>query len=52
VVWAILGGLVLLWLAGLIFNVGSGTVHILAVVAVFLLVYQLLKHRGTGIPRR
>ena len=46
-VWAIIAGLVILWLLALIANVGSGTVHILAVVAVLLILYQLLKRRGT-----
>jgi hypothetical protein len=46
-VWAVIAILLLLWLAALIANIGSGTVHILAVVAVLLLIYQLLKRRGT-----
>jgi hypothetical protein len=45
-VWAIIALLLLLWLAALVANIGSATVHILAVVAVLLLIYQLLKRRG------
>ena len=46
-IWAILTILVVIWLAALLLNIGSGTVHILAVVAVLLLLYQILKRRGT-----
>ena len=46
-VWAVIAILLLLWLAALVANIGSATVHILAVVAVLLLIYQLLKRRGT-----
>jgi hypothetical protein len=46
VVWAIVAGLLLLWLLALVLNIGSATVHILAVVAVLLILYQLLKRRG------
>jgi hypothetical protein len=45
-VWGLIAILLLLWLAALIANIGSATVHILAVVAVLLLIYQLLKRRG------
>jgi len=45
-VWGIIALLLLLWLAALIANVGSATVHILAVVAILLLIYQVLKRRG------
>ncbi len=45
-VWVLIVGLVVLWGVALLLNIGSGTVHILAVVAVLLLIYQLLKGRG------
>ena len=44
-VWGVFAILLALWGAALVFNVGSGTVHILAVVAALLLIYQLLKRR-------
>jgi hypothetical protein len=47
-VWGIFAILLALWGTAIILNIGSGTVHILAVVAALLLIYQLLKRRQAG----
>lgn len=39
--WTIIGLLFLFWLAGFIFHVAGGLIHILLVVALVLVVYRL-----------
>jgi hypothetical protein len=47
--WAIVVILVILWLLGwLAFHIGGGLIHILIVVAVIILLYNLLVGRRTG----
>jgi len=45
--WAILVILVVLWLIGFIAGIGGGLIHLLLVVAVIILVYNLLVGRST-----
>ncbi len=43
--WTILVVLVILWLLGFSFHIGGGLIHILLVIAVIILVYNLLTGR-------
>lgn len=43
--WTIIGLLVLLWLIGLLANIGGGLIHLLLVVAVIVFVWDLLVGR-------
>jgi len=45
--WTILVVLLILWLLGLIGGVGGGLIHLLLVVALIVLVFQLLSGRRT-----
>ena len=47
--WTILVVLLILWLLGLIGGVGGGLIHLLLVVAVIVLLFQLLAGRRTVI---
>lgn len=40
--WTIIGILFLLWLAGFVFHVAGGLIHILLVVALVLVIYRLV----------
>lgn len=44
--WTIVVVLVVLWLLGLVANIGGGLVHILLVVAVVVVVINLLRGRS------
>ena len=43
--WTIIGILLILWLLGLVTSVVGGLIHILLVVAVVVLLYQLITGR-------
>jgi hypothetical protein len=43
--WTIIALLVVLWLLGLIGHVGGGLIHILLVIAIVILIYQLIAGR-------
>jgi Family of unknown function (DUF5670) len=45
-IWTIIGILFLLWLAGFVFHVAGGLIHILLVVAVVLVIYRLVNGRS------
>ncbi len=45
--WAILVVLVVLWLIGFVAGIGGGLIHLLLVVAVIVLVFNLLSGRST-----
>lgn len=45
--WTILVVLVALWLIGFVAGIGGGLVHLLLVVAVIILVFNLLSGRST-----
>lgn len=44
-IWTIIGILLLLWLVGLIGNIGGGFIHLLLVVAVIVFLWDLLVGR-------
>ena len=43
--WTIIVILVVLWLLGLIANIGGGLIHLLLVVAVIIFIYNLIAGR-------
>lgn len=43
--WAIIVICVLLWLAGFAMHIGGGLIHILIVIAVIVLIFQLITGR-------
>ncbi len=45
--WTILVIVLILWLLGFLLNVGGGLIHILLVIAVIILIYNLLTGRRT-----
>jgi hypothetical protein len=45
--WTILTVLVVLWLLGLVANIGGGLIHLLLVVAVIVFIAQMLSGRRT-----
>ena len=47
--WTIIVVLIVLWALGLIGNIGGGLVHILLVLALIILVYNLLTRRRSNI---
>jgi K+-transporting ATPase A subunit len=44
-VWTIIGILVLLWLIGLVANIGGGLIHLLLVVALIVFIWDMLVGR-------
>ena len=46
--YTVIGILLLLWLLGLIGNVGGGLIHILLVVAVIVFIYNMITGRRRG----
>ena len=42
VLWAVIVVLVVLWLLGLVVHIGGGLIHILLVVALIVLIYNLI----------
>jgi hypothetical protein len=44
-IWSIIGILIILWLLGFITSFGGNLIHILLVIALIVLVYQLLVGR-------
>ncbi len=50
VLWAVVIVLVVLWLLGLIVHIGGGLIHILLVIALIVLIYNLItRSRATRI---
>ena len=45
-VWGIIVILFVLWLLGFLVHVGGGLIHLLLVIAIILVVYNLLTGRG------
>ncbi len=43
--WAVVVILFILWLLGLLINIGGGLIHILLVIAVIVIIYNLLVGR-------
>ncbi|HZO92561.1 MAG TPA: lmo0937 family membrane protein [Candidatus Baltobacteraceae bacterium] len=48
-IWTIIVILFILWLIGFLVHVGGGLIHILIVIAVILLIYNLLTGRGARV---
>ncbi len=48
-IWGIVVLLVVLWLLGLVVHVGGGLIHLLLVIAVILLVFNLITGRGARV---
>ncbi len=48
-IWGIIVVLFVLWLLGFAIHIGGGLIHLLLVVAVILLVFNLLTGRGAKI---
>jgi hypothetical protein len=50
ILWAVIVVLVVLWLLGLIVHVGGGLIHLLLVIALIVLIYNLItRSRATRI---
>jgi hypothetical protein len=47
ILWAVIVVLFVLWLVGLVANIGGGLIHILLVVAAIVLVYNLITRNRT-----
>jgi hypothetical protein len=45
--WTIVGILVVLWLLGFALHVGGGLIHLILVIAVIVVVFQLISGRRT-----
>jgi len=45
-IWTIIVILVVLWLIGFVVHIGGGLIHLLLVIALILLVFNLLTGRG------
>ncbi len=48
-IWAIIVVLFVIWLIGLVVHIGGGLIHLLIVIAVILLIYNLLTGRGARV---
>jgi len=46
--WTIIGVLVVLWILGFSFSIGGSLIHLLIVIALALLVFNLLSGRRTA----
>jgi hypothetical protein len=47
--WTVVGLLVLLWILGAVAHIGGGLIHILLVVALVVLVYNLVVGRRSSV---
>ncbi len=47
-IYTIIGILLVLWLLGLIGNIGGGLIHVLLVVAVIVFIYNMIAGRRKG----
>jgi hypothetical protein len=47
--WTIIVILVVFWVLGLVVHIGGGLIHILIVVAVILLIFNLISGRGARV---
>jgi hypothetical protein len=48
-IWTIIVVLFILWLLGFAIHIGGGLIHILLVIAMILLVYNLITGRGARV---
>ncbi|WP_142384780.1 lmo0937 family membrane protein [Bacillus sp. M6-12] len=44
--WTIIGVLLLLWVAGLVFDIAGGLIHLLLIIAAVVFVFSLIKGRA------
>lgn len=44
--WLVIVALVVLWLIGLVANIGGGLIHILLVIAIIAVLFRLISGRG------
>jgi len=49
IIWTVIVVLFVLWLLGLVVHIGGGLVHLLLVVAVILVVYNLIAGRSRAL---
>ena len=49
ILWLVLIVLVAVWLIGLVLNIAGGLIHLLLVVALVVLVYNLVTGRRSGV---
>jgi hypothetical protein len=49
IIWTIIVILFILWLLGFVVHIGGGFIHILLVIAVVLLVFNLITGRGAQV---
>ena len=49
ILWTIIVVLFVLWLIGFIAHVGGGLIHLLLVIAVIILIYNLITGRGATV---
>jgi hypothetical protein len=47
--WTLIAILLILWLLGLLTSIGGGLIHLLLVVAVIVLIFQLLSGRRSAV---
>jgi len=47
--WTIIGVLVVLWILGFAIHVGGGLIHLLLLIALVLVVYNLMTGRGARV---
>ena len=47
--WAVISILFVFWLLGLVLHIGGGLIHILLVIAVIALVFNLITGRGARV---
>jgi len=47
--WTILAVILVLWLLGLLANIGGGLIHLLLIVAVIVLIAQFVSGRRTSV---
>ena len=48
ILWTIVVILFVLWLLGLLLNIGGGLIHLLLVIAVIVIIYNLLTSRRSA----
>jgi hypothetical protein len=48
-IWTLIVILFVLWLVGLLGHIGGGLIHVLIVIAVILLIFNLLTGRGAKV---
>lgn len=46
IIWTLIGLLVLFWIIGLVAKIGGGIVHVLLVIALILLIFNLITGRN------